>query len=122
LRGERSHKLRAHLVTTWANGRPQRRKEMAWLAADFELHAPNRFLRYTAEGPTPACVDRSNSSFFRIDEENWDAVCRLHGEEQTGTIRRGGIPAARRRRGSGEKVNDIGVNLLQGDEVKVFGA
>src|SRR5260370_960400 len=60
-----------------------------------------------------------NGELLRVQEENGDAVSSLHAQEKAGTVRGGSIAPARFGRCGVEKMDDIGMNLFQGDEFEV---
>ena len=52
------------------------------------------FFEDAGEGAAPAGVDGGDSSFFWIDEENWDAIGGLDGEEKARDFGKRGISFA----------------------------
>lgn len=67
-------------------------------------------------------MNGGNDALIGIDEKNRDAIGGLHGEKQAGAIRDGGVALAGVSRRGGEKVNHVGVDLLERHEREIFGA
>src|SRR5258708_284442 len=70
-------------------------------------------------GAAPASVNGGDGALFRIDEENRDAIGGLDAQEEAGTVRGGGIAGARFGRRGVEKMDDVGMDLFQRDELEV---
>jgi len=122
LRSELGDKIRAHFVTAGTDGGPERGEQVARLAAEFETHAANGFLGDAGERALPTRMDGGDGVFLGINEKDRDAIGGLHGEEQTGTVRDGGVALARKRGRGGEQADRVGVDLLQRLERKLFRA
>lgn len=112
LRGEFDDKISGDFVAAGTDGRANGGEKIRGLAAEFELHAADGFLRDAGEGASPSGVDGRDGALFSINEEDGDAVGGLDGEEDTGTIRGGGVAFARIGGGLREVVKDVGMDLL----------
>jgi hypothetical protein len=64
-------------------------------------------------------MNGGDGALFRIDEENRDAIGGLDAQEEAGTVCDGGIASARFGGCGVEKMDDIGMDLLERDEVEV---
>ena len=121
LRVEFGDELRADLVATGADGRAESGKEIGGFAAKFKAQAAHGLFGDTSERALPTRMNGGDGALFGIDEKDWNAIGGLHGEKQAGPIRDGGVAFARVARRAGEKVNHVGVNLLEQCEREVFG-
>ena len=114
--------FRADFVTAAADGGADGGEQVAGLGFALHLHLAEGFDDDAGEGAAPAGMDGSYSALFRVDKEDGDAVGSLDGEEESGVVGEGGIALADFLRGSVEKMDDVGVDLFQGDESEVRGA
>jgi len=89
------------------------------LGVEVHLHLADGFDNDTGEGAAPSGVNGGDSALFGVDEENGDAIGGLDGEEQAGAVGDGGVALADLGRGGVEKMDDVGMDLLQGDEFQV---
>ncbi len=121
LRAEFGDEFRSHFVAAGANGRAESGEEIGRLAAEFEAHAADSFFGDAGERTFPTRMHGGDSVFLWIDEKNRNAIGGLHGEEQAGAIRGGGIALARISGCVGEKVNHVGVDLFERRESEIFG-
>jgi len=64
-------------------------------------------------------MNGGDGSLFGVDEENRDAVGGLDAQEEAGSIGGGGVAAAGFGGGGVEKVDDIGMDLLERDQFEV---
>ena len=77
------------------------------------LHLADSFDDDALKGAAPTGMNGGDGALFRIDEENGNAVGGLDAEEKAGTVRGGGIAVARFGRRGVEKVDDVGMDLLE---------
>ena len=112
----------ADFVAATADGGSDGGEEVGGVGFKLHLHLADGFDDDAGKSAAPAGVDGGNGALFRVDEENGDAVGGLDTEEEARAIGKGGIALANLNGGSVEEVNDIGVDLLQGDEFQVRGA
>jgi len=77
------------------------------------LHLPDGFRNDALKGTAPTGVNGCDSTLFRIDEENRDAIGGLDAQEEPATVRGGGIASARFGGCGVEKVDDVGMDLLE---------
>src|SRR6266853_1346717 len=89
---------------------------------ELHLHLADGFHDDAGESAAPAGVDGGDDALFRVDEENGDAVGGLYCEEEVGTVGDGGVPMADFGRSGVEKMDDVGMDLFQGDKLLVGGA
>jgi len=80
LGGEFGDEVGGNFVTAMADGGPDGGEEIRRLAAEFELHAADDFLRDAGEGAAPTGVDGGDGAFSRIDEKNRYTIGGLNGE------------------------------------------
>lgn len=92
LRGEFGDEVCGNFVAAGTDGRADGGEQMRGLAAEFQLHAADGFLRDAGEGAAPSGMDRGDGALFGIDEENGHAIGGLDGEENAGLLGGGGIP------------------------------
>jgi len=86
------------------------------------LHFPEGFDDDAGEGTAPSGVDGGYGTVFGVDEEDGDAVGGLDAEEEAGTAGSGGVALARLVGGGVEEMDDVGMDLLEGDELEIVGA
>ncbi len=115
LRGDFS----ADFVAAAANGRADGSEDVGGLGLEVHLHLANGFDDDALEGAAPAGVNGSDRAFSGVDEKNRDAIGALDAEEKSGAVRGGGIAAARLGRWGLEKMDDVGMDLLERDELKI---
>jgi len=77
------------------------------------LHFPDGLCNDALKGAAPAGMNGGDSALFRVDEENGNAVGGLDAEEKAGTVRGGGIAVARFGRCGVDKMDDVGMDLLE---------
>jgi len=94
-------------------------EEIRGLGSEVHLHLADGFDDDAGESAAPAGMNGGDGALFRIDEENRDAIGGLDAQEEPGTICDGGISAARLGGCCVEKMDDIGMDLLERDEVEV---
>ncbi len=122
LRGEFRDEVRANFVAASANRRTDRGEEISGLAAQFQAHPANRLFGNPGQRAFPTRMNGGDGAFLRVNEKNGNAVGRLHAEQQAGVIRGGGVALAGVRGRGGEKVDSVGVNLLERRERERFSA
>jgi len=113
LRVEFGDEFRADFVAAGADGRAESGKEIGGFAAKFKAQAAHGLFGDTGERALPTRMNGGDGALFGIDEKDWNAIGSLHGKEQAGTIRDGSVAFARVSGRGGEKVNHVGVNLLE---------
>ncbi len=97
-------------------------EEVGGVGFELHLHLADGFDDDAGKSAAPAGVNGGDGAFFRIDQEDGDAVGGLDAEEQAravgdrGISRHGGQALANLGRGSIEKMDYIGVDLFEGDE------
>src|SRR5260370_11555649 len=94
-------------------------EEIRGLGAEVHLHLADGFDDDAGESAAPTGMNGGDGALFRVDEENRDTVGGLDAEEEPGTICDGGIAAARFGGCGVEKMNDIGMDLLQRNELEI---
>jgi len=112
----------ADFVAATSDGGADGGEKVGGLGVEVHLHLADGFDNDTGEGAAPSGVNGGDSALFGVDEENGDAIGGLDGEEQAGAVGDGGVALADLGRGGVEKVDDVGMDLLQGDEFQVGGA
>ena len=112
LRSEFGDKLGGDFVTARADGRTNGGEKIRGLAAEFELHAADGFLRDAGKSATPSGMDGGDSAFFGIDQKNGNAIGGLNGEEDAGTIGGGGVAFAGIGGWLRESMENVGMDLF----------
>jgi hypothetical protein len=118
--GELREELRgdfgANLVTATADRRADGGEEVGGHGFKLHLHLADGFDEDALERTAPTGMDGGDGAFFGVDEENGDAVGGLDGQEKAGAVGGRGIAAASVGRWCVEKVDDVGMDLFQGNE------
>jgi len=86
------------------------------------LHLADSFDGDAREGAAPSGVDGGYGAVFGVDEEYGDAVRGLDAEEEAGAVGSGGVALAGLVGGCVEEMDDVGMDLLEGDELEIGGA
>ena len=73
------------------------------------------------ERAAPASVDGGYGAVLGVDEDYGDAVGSLDAEEEAGTVGGGGVAFAGLVGGCVEVMDDVGMDLLEGDELELAG-
>ncbi len=124
--GELREELRgdfgAHFVAAATYGRADGGEEVGGLGLELHLHFADSFGDDAGQGATPAGMNGSDGALSRVDEENGDAIGGLDAEEDAGAVGDRGVALTDYRRRGVEEMDDVGVDLLQGDEFHVGGA
>jgi len=117
----------ADFVTAAADGRTNGGEEIGGFGSEVHLHLADGFDGDAGEGAAPSGVDGRYGSVFGVDEEYGDAVGGLDGEEEAGAVggggvaRPGGQALAGLVGGGVEEMDDVGMDLLEGDELEIAG-
>lgn len=122
LGSELGDEVGGNFVATWTDGGPEGGEQISGLAAEFELHATDGFLRDARESATPASMDGGDGALFGIDEENGDAIGGLNAEKDAGLICYGGVALAGFGAQLREDTNHVGVDLFEGKQLMVGSA
>ncbi len=109
-------------VAAAADGRADGSEQVRGPGAKLHVHFADGLGDDALERAAPAGVHVGDGALIGINEENGDAVGGLHAEKQTGAVRGGSVAAAGCGRRSFEEVHDVGVNLLERDELQRFRA
>lgn len=120
LGGEFDDKFDANFITTRADGRTKRGEKVGRLAAEFKSHAANGLLSDASESAAPPSMNSGDYALLGINEENRYAIGSLHAEQQPMGVCEGGVALWRPGGGLREKVNDVGMDLLQGEQSKAL--
>ena len=102
----------ADFVAAAADGRADGGKEAGRLGAELHFHLADGFDDDALEGAAPTGMDGCDGAFFRVDEEDRDAVGGLYAEKEAGEIGGGSVAAARLCWCGVEEMDDVGVNLF----------
>jgi len=121
LRGEFGDEFDADFIAARADRRTKRGEKTGRFAAEFESHTANRFLGDAREGPAPTGMNNSDDTLLWVDDENGDTIGSLHAEQQARGICEGRVALGWLGSGLREKMNDVGVNLLQRNQGKTLG-
>lgn len=103
-------------------------EQVGGLGAEVHLHLADGFDGDASEGAAPSGVNGGYGAGFGVDEEHGDAVGGLDAEEEAGTVGGGGVARNGGQAFAGlvgddvEEMDDVGMDLLEGDELEVVGA
>jgi len=111
--------LRADFVAAAADRGADGGEQVGGLGFELHLHLADGFDDDALERAAPSGVNGSDGALFRIDEENRNTVGGLHAKEKAGAVGDGGIASARIGRRGVEKMDYIGMDLLQRNEFEV---
>lgn len=84
LRGEFFHDVGAHFVAALANAGADGGEHIRGTGGKFHLHATEHFCGDARERAAPSAMNGGDGAMTRIDQQNWDAVGGLDGEEHAG--------------------------------------
>ena len=108
-------------VTAAADGRADGGEEIGGFGFEVHLHLADGFDGDAGEGAAPSGVNGGYGAVFGVDEEDGDAVGSLDTEEEAGAVGGGGVSLAGLVGGRVEEMDDVGMDLLEGDELEVAG-
>jgi len=111
--------FRADFVAAAADGRADRGEEVGRLRFEVHLHLADSLDHNARQGAAPAGVNGGDGTLFGVDEENGDAIGGLDAQEEARAVRGGGIALADLLWPSVEMMNDIGMDLLERDELQI---
>ncbi len=112
----------ADFVTAAADGRADGGEQACGLGAEMHLHLADGFDGDAGEGAAPAGVDGGYGAVFGVDEEYGDAVGSLDAEQEARAVGGGGVALAGFVGDGVDEMDDVGVDLLEGDELEIGGA
>jgi hypothetical protein len=112
----------ADFVTAAADRGADGGEQVGGFGFEVHLHLADGFDGEASEGAAPSGVDGGYGAVFGVDEEYGDAVGGLDAEEEAGTIGGRGVSFAWLVGGGFEEMDDVGVDLLEGDELEIVGA
>lgn len=98
---------------------PMAAQEVGGVGGEVHLHLADGFNGDAGQGAAPAGVDGGYGAFFGVDEENGDAVGGLDGKEEAGAVGDGGVTSAGLVGNGVEEVDDVGVDLFEGEELEI---
>ncbi len=114
--------FRADRVTTPADGRAQHRDHAFGMRAEGHLHPAERLRGDPPERAAPSGVHRGHGVPPRVHQKNGNAVGGLHAEQNPRRVRDGRIALWRPGGSSFQYVDDVGVDLPQGQKLHPGGA
>lgn len=109
----------ADFIAAATNGRPDGGEEVSRIGFEIHSQLADGLNDDALERASPASMNGGNGTLFGIDEENGDAIGGLHAQEKAGTVGDTSIALAWLGGGGVEKTNDIGMDLLQGNELEI---
>ena len=112
----------ADFVTAASDGRADGGEEVCGPGFEVHLHLANGFDGDAGEGAAPSGVDGGYGAVFGIDEKDGDAVGGLDAEEKAGAVGGGGVSRTGLGWDAFEKMDDVGMDLFEGDELEIGGA
>ncbi len=111
----------ADFVTAAADGGADGGEQVGGPGFEVHLHLADGFDGDAGEGAAPSGVNGGYGAVFGVDEEDGDAVGSLDTEEEAGAVGGGGVSLAGLVGGRVEEMDDVGMDLLEGDELEVAG-
>jgi hypothetical protein len=120
--------FRANFITAAADRGADGSEQVGGPGAEVHLHFPDGFDSDAGEGATPSGVNGGYGAVFGVDKEYGNTVGGLDAEEEAGTVggggvaRHGGQAFAAFVRSGFEEVNDVGMDLLEGDKLEIVSA
>ena len=112
----------ADFVTAAADRGADGGEKVGGLGFEVHLHLADGLDGDACEGAAPSGVDGGYGAVFGVDEENGDAVGGLDAEEEAGAVGGGRIARTWLGWDAVEKMDDVGVDLLERDELEIAGA
>jgi hypothetical protein len=94
LRSELGDEFGANLVATAANRWAESRENILGAGAEVHAHLAESFFRNASERPAPAGMNRGDGALLWIDQQNRNAIGRLHAEQQAGRVGERSIASA----------------------------
>lgn len=119
LRAEFRGDFRAHFVAASSDGGADGGEQVRRLRAELHLHFADGFRDDALQRAAPTGVNRSDCASFEIGQKDRNAVGSLDGEKQAWAIRSRGVTAAKFGLRVLEEMDDVRVNLFQGNDCKV---
>ena len=119
LREELGGDFGADFVAATADGWADGGEEVGGVGFVLHLHFADGLDEDALEGAAPSGVNGGDGALFGVDEENGDAIGGLDSEEKAGAVRGGGVAAARSGGCGVKKMDHIGVDLLERDELEI---
>jgi len=108
----------ADFVATAADGRADGGEEVRRLCAEVHLHLADGLDDDALEGAPPAGMNGCDGALFGVDEENRNTIGGLDAQEEAGAVGGGGVATARSVGCGVEKMDDVRMDLLEGDELE----
>jgi len=109
----------ADFVAAATDGGADGGKQIARPGLELHLQLADGFDDDALERAAPAGMNGGDGALFGIDEENRNAVSGLDAQEQTAAVGNGSIALTRLGRCDVEKVDDVGMDLFQRNELEI---
>ena len=119
---ELSSDFGADFVTAAADRGADGSEQVGGFGFEVHLHLADGFEGDAGERAAPSGVDGGYDAVFGVDEEDGDAVGGLDAEEEAGAVGGGSVALAGLGGGGFEEMDYVGVDLFEGDELKIVGA
>jgi hypothetical protein len=111
--------LGADFVAATTDGGANGGEEVGGLDFEVHLHLADGFDHDAGQGAAPAGMNGSNGAFFRVDEENRNTIGGLGAQEKPAAVGGGGISAARFGGRGVKKMDNVGMDLLERNELEI---
>jgi hypothetical protein len=108
-----------NFVAAAADGRANAGEEIRRLGFKVHLHLADCLDRDAGQRAAPAGVNGSDGMLFGVNEENGDAVSGLYAQEKPGAVSGQGITPARFGGHGVEKMDHVGMDLPEGNELEI---
>lgn len=105
-----------NLVAARVNARTDGGAQIGGMGAEIAPHVSDAFFCDPLQRASPTGMKNPDRMFSGINQLQGKAVCRLNGNQNSGDIRDQAIPRHDLSGDLADPVNDVGVNLAQGDE------
>ena len=122
MRGEFLYHFHSHFIAATADSRADGGDHVSRASAENHLHAANGFRGDSAQRSAPAGMNCGDDTIFGVGEKDRNAIGGLSGKKQAGRAGNGCITLQNFGGRGIEDVNDVGMNLFQCDELKIFHA
>jgi hypothetical protein len=109
----------ADFVAAAADGRADGGEQVSRIGSELHLHFPDGFDDDAGKRAAPSGVNGSHRALLGINEEDGNAISGLYAEEQSRAIRSGGIAPAWLGGSGVQKMDDVGMDLLERNEFEV---
>ena len=109
----------ADFVAARADAGADSGEKVARVGGEMHLHGADRLGGDAGKSASPAGVDGGDGAFLGVDEKDGDAVGGLDGKEEAGTLGNRSVAPARIGGRGVKEVDDVGMDLFEGEEGEI---